>query len=251
MGKKLVVIGLALLACSRAGAAANESARDIVQKADDLMRGMTMSGKYTMTIIRPEWQRSMVFKFWSEGTEKSFILMLMPARDKGVTFLKIGREMWNYIPRINRVIKIPPSMMLQSWMGSDFTNDDLVKESSVVDDYTHEFLGREEEAGFDAYKVALTPKPTAPVVWAKIVEWIRVDDYVPLKAEYYNERGELIRTLVFLDIEEMGGRTIPARFELIEAKKPGRKTVLLLEDAEFDKPLPKSVFTKQNLRRAR
>ena len=150
----------------------------------------------------------MVFKFWSEGTEKSFILMLAPARDKGVTFLKIGREMWNYIPRINRVIKIPPSMMLQSWMGSDFTNDDLVKESSVVDDYTHEFLGREEEAGFDAYKVALTPKPTAPVVWAKIVEWIRVDDYVPLKAEYYNERGELIRTLVFLDIEEMGGRTI-------------------------------------------
>ncbi|MFQ5649501.1 MAG: outer membrane lipoprotein-sorting protein [bacterium] len=240
-----------LLICISTAAVAQETALTIVQKADDLMRGKTMYGQYTLTIIRPEWQRTMVFKFWSEGTEKSFILMLAPAKDRGVTFLKIKREMWNYIPKINREIKIPPSMMLQSWMGSDFTNDDLVKESSVVTDYTHTLLGREQEAGFEAYKVELKPKPEAPVVWGRIIEWIRVADYLPLRAQYFNERGELVRTLVFSDIKEMGGRVIPAKFELIEEKKPGRRTVMLLEEAVFDKPIKKSVFTKQYLRRAR
>ncbi|MFQ5605951.1 MAG: outer membrane lipoprotein-sorting protein [bacterium] len=228
-----------------------ESAKTIVEKADQLLRGKTQSGVYSMTIIRPQWQRTMKFKFWSEGTDKSFILMLEPAKDRGVSFLKIAKEMWNYIPKINRVIKIPPSMMLQSWMGSDFTNDDLVKESSVVDDYAHTTLGQEKEAGFDAYKIEFKPKPEAPVVWDSIIEWIRVGDYVPLKAEYYNERGELIRKLFFTDIKKMGGRILPTKFELIEVKKPGRKTVLILEEAAFDRPIDKRIFTKQFLRRAK
>lgn len=230
---------------------AQESARDIIKKSDDLMRGKTHTGKYTMTIVRPDWQRSTEFKFWSEGVDKAFILILAPAKDRGVAFLKIKNEMWNYIPKINRDVKIPPSMMLQSWMGSDFTNDDLVKESSVVEDYTHTLLGREQEAGFDAYKIELKPKPEASVVWDKIVEWIRVGNYIPLKAEYYNERGELIRTMLFYDIKKMGDRIIPATFEIIEEKKPGHKTVMELADVTFDKPLKKSVFTKQNLRRAK
>ncbi len=230
---------------------AQESARDIIKKSDDLMRGKTHTGKYTMTIVRPDWQRSTEFKFWSEGSDKAFILILAPAKDKGVTFLKIKREMWNYIPKINRDIKIPPSMMLQSWMGSDYTNDDLVKESSVVDDYTHILLGREQEAGFDAYKIELKPKQEAAVVWDRIVEWIRVGDYIPLKAEYYNERGERIRTMLFSDIKKMGDRIIPANIEVVEEKKPGHKTVMELEDVTFDRPLKKSVFTKQNLRRAK
>ncbi len=251
--KKLNVIILIVVLAGLHGSPglANDNARDIIQKSDALMRGTTMYGQYTMTVSRPEWQRSMEFKFWSEGTEKSFILMLKPAKNKGVTFLKIGREMWNYIPKINREVKVPPSMMLQSWMGSDFTNDDLVKESSIVTDYTHALLGREQEAGFEAYKVELRPKPEAAVVWDRVVEWIRVGDYLPLRAQYFNERGELIRTLVFSEIKKMGGRIIPAKFELIEEKKPGRKTTMLLKDAVFDRPLKKTTFTKQNLRRAK
>lgn len=230
---------------------AQESAKFIIEKSDRLMRGKTQKGIYTMTVIRPEWQRRLRFKFWSKGTGKSFILILEPAKDRGVTFLKIKREMWNYIPKINRVIKIPPSMMLQSWMGSDFTNDDLVKESSMVHDYHHTLLGREMESGFDSYKIELKPKPEAPVVWDRIIEWVRVKDYVPLKAEYYNERGERIRTLVLTEIKKMSGRTIPTKMELIEEKKPGRKTVLVLEEVEFDKPIRKSVFSMQFLRRAK
>jgi len=202
-----------------------------------------------MDIIRPDWTRSMSFEFWTEGTEKSFISILAPAKDRGVTFLKLGREMWNYVPRINRIIKIPPSMMMQSWMGSDYSNDDLVKESSIVEDYTHELLGREEMDGFEAFKVALTPKPEAAVTWSRVVEWIRVEDYVPLRAEYFNERGARIRTMVFSDIKKMSGRTLPAVMEVIEDNKPGRKTVLVLEDVVFDRPISGAIFTQQNLRR--
>ena len=230
---------------------AQESARDIIKKSDDLMRGKTHTGKYTMTIIRPDWQRSTEFKFWSEGTDKAFILILAPAKDKGVTFLKIKKEMWNYIPKINRDIKIPPSMLLQSWMGSDFTNDDLVQESNAVTDYSHALLGKERVAGYEAYKIELKPKPKAAVVWDKIVMLIAVKNYVPLKEEYYNERGELIRTIIFSDIKKMDDRIIPAKFEVIEEKKPGHKTVMELEDVTFNKPVKRSVFTKQNLRRAK
>jgi len=223
--------------------------KDIVRRADELMRGKTQQGVYRMTIIRPDWQRSTEFAFWSEGTEKSFIRIKEPARERGISFLKIGREMWNYIPRINRVIKIPPSMMLQSWMGSDFTNDDLVKESSIVDDYTHTLLGRETMGGEDAYKIEFVPKPDAPVAWDHLIEWIRVSDYIPLRTEYFNERDEHIRTLVFSDIKKMSGRTLPARMKLIEERKPGHSTVLLLEEVTFDRPIDKTVFTKQFLRR--
>ncbi len=237
------------LACSQLNG--QESALSIIKKSDELMRGKTMTGTYLMQVIRPDWQRNLEFRFWSEGTEKSFIQVLAPAKEKGVTFLKLGREMWNYIPRINRIIKIPPSMMLQSWMGSDFTNDDLVRESSVVQDYTHKLLGRDREAGFEAYRIELRPKPQAPVVWDKIIEWVRVSDYVPLRAEYFNERGERIRTVLFLDIAELGGRVMPATLELVEENKPGHKTLLTLKGVVFDQSMPAAVFSKQNLRRAR
>ena len=122
--------------------------------------------------------------------------------------MKIEREMWQYVPRINRVIKIPPSMMLQSWMGSDFTNDDLVKESSVVEDYEHTLLGYETMDEGEAYKLELIPKPEAPVAWDRMLYWVRVEDYVPLRAEFFNERGERVRTMIYSDIREMGGRVM-------------------------------------------
>ena len=231
--------------------AAQPSAREIMKRADELTRGETAQGTYTMTVVRPDWKRTMVFAYWSEGTEKSFIRVEEPVKDRGVSFLKVGREMWQYVPRINRVIKIPPSMMLQSWMGSDFTNDDLVKESSVVDDYEHTLLAQEELDGFDTYKIELVPKPETAVAWDKLIEWIRVDDYVPLRAEYYSERGELVRTMLFGDIKKMSDRVIPARYELIEEKKEGRRTILQLDDVVFDKTIPGSVFTQRNLRKSR
>lgn len=228
---------------------AQPTAREIVERADRLTRGDTQQGTYEMTIVRPDWERSTTFEFWSEGTEKSFIRVAEPARDRGVAFLKIGREMWNYIPRVNRVIKIPPSMMLQSWMGSDFTNDDLVKESSVVDDYEHSLIGADTLDGSEVWHVELVPKPETAVAWDRVEEWIRKDDYIPLKTVYFNERGEIVRTMLFSGIREMGGRRLPTRYDLIEETRPGRRTILILEDVLFDRPLSDRVFTQQNLRR--
>lgn len=229
--------------------AGDETASDIIEKAEQLMRGKTMQGVYEMQVVHPDWQRSVRFEFFSEGKNKAFIHILEPARERGIKFLKIDNEMWQYIPRVNRVIKIPPSMMMQSWMGSDFTNDDLVKESSIATDYTHKLLGDEQIDGFDAYKIELTPRPKAAVVWGGVIEWVRKSDYVPLRADFYNERGERVRTLTYSEIKKMDDRVIPTRMELTLEKEPGNRTILLLEQVEFNKPIPNRVFTQQNLRR--
>src|SRR5690606_7193369 len=141
------------------------TAKEIIQKADERMRGNSNYAELSMEIIRPEWKRTMSMKSWAKGTEYALIYITAPAKDKGTVSLKIGNEMWNWLPSIERSIKVSPSMMMQSWMGSDFTNDDLIRQSSVVEDYDHRLLGEEKAGGADCYKVELTPKPEAPVVW--------------------------------------------------------------------------------------
>ncbi len=222
--------------------------KDIIKKMDGLMRGETSQGLYEMTITTPNWDRTLRLMAWEKSREKTFIRILAPLKERGTATLRIGYEMWNYLPSVERVIKIPPSMMLQSWMGSDFTNDDLVKESSVVNDYVHANLGKEAIDGGTAYRVEAIPKEDAPVVWGKIIFWVRVKGFVPLREEFYDERGELIRVLTFSEVKELGGRTIPARWEMASVKKKGRRTVFRILDVEFDKDIPESVFTHGNMR---
>ncbi len=246
----LITAGAYLLAaCLSAGTP--ETATEIIRKSDQLLRGKTLQATLTMQIITPDWQRSLKFSFVSQGKEKSFIRIEKPAKDRGVSFLRIGNEMWQYIPKINRVIKIPPSMMLRSWMGSDFTNDDLVKESSIVDDYEHRLLGMETVDGVPVYRIELTPRPDAVVVWGKIISLIRTQDYIPVEQLFFNERGEQVRRMTFSEIRRMGDRTIPTRMEVVTRKKPDNKTVLIYEKALFDRPVKSNIFTQQYLRRAR
>lgn len=247
---RTVVLLLSLLT-SASTHSADGKATQILQKMDKMMRGETMQGRYRMEIVHPGWQRTMKFEFYSVGLEKSFIKMLAPAKNRGVKFLKINTEMWNYIPKVNRVIKIPPSMMLQSWMGSDFTNDDLVKESSVVEDYTHLLLPDEKMAGVTAHKIELTAKPDAPVVWDKIMYWVRTEDLLPLRADHFNQKGERIRQVIFSDIQQFGDRKLPAKMEMLLDKKPGNRTTLVLEKGKFNAKIPKGIFTQQNLRSRR
>ena len=215
------------------------------------MRGATQTGSYSLIIERPDWQRIIKFEFWSEGQERAFIRVLEPAKERGVAFLKIEREMWQYIPRINRVIKIPPSMMMQSWMGSGFTNDDLVRESSLVDDYIHALDGTESLDGNEAIRIVLTPKPDAPIAWDRMLYRIRSLDYLPIQAEFYNERGGRVRTITYTDIQNVGDRTLPTRIELVEDRWPDRRTVMQIESLVLDGPVDPNVFTQSNLRRAR
>ncbi len=180
---KKLVLTILMLASMQATFAQALSAKEIIQKTDDKNRGLSSQGIMTMTVIRPDWTRTITMKTWSKSREYSLVLITAPARDKGQVFLKIKTEMWNWMPSIDKTIKIPPSMMLQSWMGSDFTNDDLVKESSIVVDYTHTLLGREKVRDIDCYKIGLTPLPDAPVVWGKVIMWITVSGFDMWMAE--------------------------------------------------------------------
>ena len=225
-----------------------ESATEIVRKADLQMRGKSSYTETTMQIVRPDWTRTMSMKAWSKGADYSLVLVTAPARDKGSSSLKRNREMWNWVPSIERVIKIAPSMLGQSWMGSDFTNDDLINQSSIVVDYTHTLLGVEEYDGTPCWKIEATPKENAPVVWGKLVLWISQAEYHQRQIAYYDEFGELINTLSTHDVRQIGGRTLPTRMEMQPADKPQQKTLLLYHLAEFDFDLPTEFFSQRNMK---
>jgi outer membrane lipoprotein-sorting protein len=226
-------------------------AKEIVRKADEKMRGLSNRAEMKMTIIRPSWTREMTMKTWGKGEDYALVLVTAPARDKGTAFLKRGREMWNWQPTIDRVVKMPPSMMSQSWLGSDFKNDDLVQQTSVVNDFSHRLLGAETIEGRACHKIELVPREDAAVVWGKIIVWIDKTDYLELKTEFYDEDGYLVNTMLGKDIKTMGGRVLPARLEVIPADEPGHKTILEYIWIEFDKPMEDSFFSVQNMKRVK
>ncbi|RMH69610.1 MAG: outer membrane lipoprotein-sorting protein [Gemmatimonadetes bacterium] len=230
-----------------------QDATEIVRKADQLMRGESSYMEMKMTIIRPDWQREMTLKGWSKGRDRSLMVITAPARDKGTTFLMRDKEIWNWVPSIERTIKIPPSMMMQSWMGSDFTNDDLIKESSIVEDYHHTLLGTETIRGYDCYKIEMTPKPEAAVVWGKIRIWIAKETYFQVQVEYYDEDGYLVQTMNLSEFKKMDDRTIPTRLEMIPADpdKAGHKTVVEYLEADFNIDIDDTFFSQQNMKRVR
>jgi outer membrane lipoprotein-sorting protein len=241
-----------LLASALAGSPAiaqEPSARDIVDRVETLLWGRTIQGEYEMTITTPRWQRTLSLHAWIERPRRSFIRIRAPAKEKGIGSLRLGAEMWNYLPNVERTIKIPPSMMLQPWMGSDFTNDDLVKSSSLIDDYVSGILREEPAGGAQAYVLELIPKPDAAVVWGKILYWVRKSDLIPLKQEFYDERGALIRVMTFSEIRSMGGRTIPTRWEIRPAEKPGNSTAVQIKSAVYDRPIDPEIFTQRNLQK--
>jgi outer membrane lipoprotein-sorting protein len=244
---KCLIVFILLLPC-QISCSQELSAKEIVKKADDKSRGLTSQGEMTLTIVRPDWTRSITMKSWSKGTEYSLIYISAPAKEKGQVFLKRMYDMWNWIPSIERIIKIPPSMMMQSWMGSDFTNDDLVKESSIVVDYTQKLMGMEKVRDQACYKIELIPLPEAAVTWGKIISWITVEGFNQLKAEYYDEDSSLVNVMNAFNIKRMGDRDIPTRLEISPVNKKGNKTILGIVNMVFDQPIPDSFFSQQNMK---
>jgi outer membrane lipoprotein-sorting protein len=228
-----------------------QNVEEIIRKADEKFRGESSRGQTTMIIERPNWSREISMKTWSLGNDYSMIYITTPAKERGQVFLKRENEMWNWVPTIERMIKIPPSMMMQSWMGSDFTNDDLVRESSLEKDYTHKLLGEETIQEYECYKIELVPKPDAPVVWGKILMWVSKNEYHWLKAEYYDEDENLVNIEILSEIKTMDDREMPTRMEMIPAEKEGYKTVLIFDEIEFNVDLDESFFSQQNMRRVR
>ncbi|HEX2921094.1 MAG TPA: outer membrane lipoprotein-sorting protein [Bacteroidales bacterium] len=249
---RIAVLLVAVVIHGSLAVAQNLTATEVIRKADEKFNGEKSSiSTMSMTIIRPTWQRTVDFNNWSLGRDYALTLINSPAKDAGQTFLKRGTEMWSWNPSISRLIKLPPSMMSQGWMGSDYTNDDILKESSVVNDYTHEFIGEENVDGRLCYKIKMTAKEDAAVVWGHQIRWIDKKDFLILKAELYDEDGTLVRTENGSDIRVMDGRTIPTKMEIIPAEEPGNKTLVTIKDIKFNITIQESFFSQQNMKNIR
>jgi outer membrane lipoprotein-sorting protein len=226
----------------------NLTAKQIIDKADRNMQGESSISTMTMTIKRPSWERTVGFKNWAKGRDLALTLVTEPAKEKGQTFLKRGNEMWNYIPSIGRLVKLPPSMMSQGWMGSDYTNDDILNESSLIADYTHELIGTEDFNGNNCYKISLIPLEESNIVWGKIVTWVSTGDFLFLKSEYFDEDQTLVRTETAGEIKTMDGRKIPTRLEIIPADEPKNRTILLIQSMDFDVKIEDGFFSQQSMK---
>jgi outer membrane lipoprotein-sorting protein len=242
----IFVLGLASLSAQE-----NLDAKTIIQRSDEKLKGKTNTAELKMTIVRPTWEREMQLKSWGKGDDYSLILVTAPARDKGTAFLMRDKEIWNWQPSIDRVIKLPPSMMMQSWMGSDFTNDDLVKQSSMVEDYAHTLMGEEVIDDRNCYKIEMIPKEEAAVVWGKLLIWIDVEEYMQMQIEFYDEDGYLVNTMYGKEVKEMDGKLLPSILEIIPADEEGHKTLIEYLSLDFDVPLKESFFSVQNMKRVR
>lgn len=226
-----------------------QTAKDIIEIADQKWQGLSQTSVMEMTIVRPTWERTIECKNWSKGRDFSITLITAPAREKGQSFLKRSNEMWTWNPNINRLIKLPSAMMSQGWMGSDFTNDDILKESSIVVDYTHKLLGKEEVNGIMCFKIELVPTDEAAVVWGKIIKWISVDANDQIKNEYYDEDEMLVKSDLASDIKLMGDRIIPTRIEVLPADKAGYKTIVVFKEVKYNVKMDDSFFSQQNMKR--
>jgi hypothetical protein len=240
-----------LLVCGIVGgtgqAEARQTPEQLVRHVDDLLRGESSHGRVTMEVVTARWTRSMEMEMWSLGRDHSLVRVLSPAREAGTATLKVGRDLWNYLPRVDRTIRVPGGGMGGSWMGSHFTYDDLVRESSLSRDFSVR-LARDDA---EHWELALTPRPEAPVVWSRIELHVRKRDRMPLRALYYDDRGELARTMRFSNFRTMGGRLVPAEMSMQPADKPGERTTLRYSDLTFDIGLQPDFFSLQRLRAGR
>ena len=223
--------------------------KQILDKVDDLFRSQASHGLGTMTVVTAHWRRSLSLEMWSKGKDKSLVRILAPKKEKGTTTLRAGNDIWNYLPKVNRVIKLPSSMMGASWMGSHFTNDDLVKESRMADDYTFEITFVGEDEGEEVVEVTCHPKPEAAVVWGKVLVRARLKDYLPLFVKYFDEDLRLARTMTFSQVSQLGGRMLPAVVTMVPEDKPDESTVIHYEKMEFDIGLDDDFFSLRTLQK--
>jgi outer membrane lipoprotein-sorting protein len=222
----------------------------LVENSFKYIRGKASIATVIMTVHRPDWERKMTIKAWTRGKKDSLFYIQSPPKDHGNGTLKKSREMWMYNPKVNRVIKVPPSMMSQSWMGSDFSNNDLAKSDSFVNDYTHTIVGTETHESQKVYVIKSMPKPDAPVIWGMQMLKIR-EDLVWLSQEFFDEDLKAVKVMTTLDIQIMGGKRYPKIWRMREVDQEDRYTELSYSSLAFKSGLPDSLFTLTSLRKAR
>ena len=246
----ICIVLVSLCFCTPAPAAQAPDAKALVKAAFDHYRGKASRATVEMVIHRPSWQRSMTMDAWTKGTSESLIRITAPAKDEGNGTLKNGHDMWTYNPKVNRVIKLPPSMMSQSWMGSDFSNNDQAKTDSILNDYTHTLVRTENRGGHKIYVIKSMPHPMAPVVWGMQMLKIR-DDHVMLSEAFFDEDLKPVKKMTASDIQMMGGRLFPKIWKMQEHGKVDQYTLLRYHKLQVLDDLPERLFTVQELKTPR
>lgn len=238
---------LLLPAAGRAGQGESDEIERILKRMDDLYRSESSYSEVEMEIATPHWQRTLAMTIWTSGLDRSFIRIHSPRKEEGMGTLRMDDEMWNYLPKTNKIMKVPPSMMMGSWMGSDFTNDDVVNEISYLDDYTCRMVDVPSPEDGVVY-IRLTPREGVPVVWGYLVMAVEEESLLPRWEHYYDESDRLIRTIEFSDVRTFGDRTLPSTMVVTPARKEGHRTVVRYTEAKFDIPVDESIFSLRNLR---
>ena len=224
-----------------------QDAKELLKRVDRLYRSDSSHAEMEMEVITENWERTMRMEVWTRGMERTLIKLLAPRKDRGIKTLKLDTQMWNYFPKINKVLKVPPSMMMSSWMGSDFTNDDLVRENTLADDHHARVIDHPKTPG-EFHHIELVPLEDTVTVWGKITITIRRDDLMPVRQVYFDERGEKKRVMEFSDVREMGGRLFPAVMEMKTLGKNSRTLIRYLS-LEFDPELSENLFSFSQLRK--
>jgi len=246
---KIKSIVILLLVCCNVLIAQDKTGKDIIILSDTKSKTINSKMKISMTIVRPKWSKKIEFVSWSKGKRKAMLVISSPKRDRGVSYLLRDKELWNWQPVIGEIIKMPPSMIIESWMGSDLTNGDVVNYESAINDYDHKLLGEEEFGGQLCYKIEMIPKKNSLIVWDKVVSWISKKDYLLLQTQLYDEDGDLVASIVGKEIKDVGALKLPTKIEFISHKKEGVKTILEYIDIEFDIELEDDFFSIKNLKR--
>ncbi len=242
---------LMLVFFSKAGTYAEDvDAKQLLTSAIDLWRGTSSYTEMTMTIHRPEWERSVSLRAWTRGDKDSLIRVTAPTKDRGAGTLTLNNSMWTFSPKVNRVIKVPSSMMSQSWMGSDFSNKEVSKADEILHEYTHKLLKTEKTGDHSVYLIEAVPLEDAAVVWGRQIVHVR-DDFVMIKEEFYDQDNILIKIMETLDIADYSGRPVATRQRMTNIEEQGRWTEITVQDVDFDLELKDSIFTLSNLRNPR
>ena len=245
MKKALIVLSIFIsISNSKAD---NISPEKILNNVDDLYRSNASHGILTLSVTTVNWQRTLTLEQWSKGEDKSLIKILKPKKEKGLATLRVDKNVWNFLPKVKRVVKIPSSMMSSSWMGSHFTNDDLVKQSRMAEDYTFSITFEGMKDGKEIIEVTCLPNKEAAVVWGKVEVVVYADDYLPLRMIYYDEDLLLSRTLEFTNIEMMDGKIIPTMMSMIPTNEPGESTTVKWEEIQFDVTIDDEFFSLRKL----
>jgi outer membrane lipoprotein-sorting protein len=247
---RLSIVGLACLGLLLVGAnayAGASNASEILKRGQSTIRGESTQVVMEMSVVRPDYSRNLKIRAWTYGQSNALVEILDPAKEEGVVSLRTDNQMWNYLPKTDQVVRVPSSLMLQSWMGSDFTIDDLMKASSLVRDYTHKIVREEKIGGERTVLIECKPKPDAPVVWGKIQHWARKSDNLPVQEKYFDEKNQLVRTLRFGKFRKMDDRVIPTVIEVRRAEAPKEYTRVVYRKVVYDRRIGSSLFNRDTI----